>query len=124
MRISTQEFRRLVAQALQGVPEQFQAHLQRLAVDVEQRPDDRTLRSVGLSDERDLLGLYEGVPLTERSVQDPLQLPERVVLYQQNIQRICRTRRQVIRQIRTTVLHEIGHHFGLDEDDLEALGYE
>jgi predicted Zn-dependent protease with MMP-like domain len=50
-------------------------------------------------------------------------MPDRIVIYQNNIQRICRTRRQIVRQIRTTVLHEIGHHFGLEEEDLDELGY-
>ena len=123
MKVSTAEFRRLVTEALDGVPERFRSCLEGLAVDVEPSPDRRTLRSVGLTDPRDLLGLYQGTPLTERSVQDPLRWPERIVIYQDNIQRMCRTRRQIVCQVRATVLHEIGHHLGLDEQELEDLGY-
>jgi len=113
-----------VADALRDVPAEFRPYLENLAVDVEPSPSRRTLHSVGLTDPHGLLGLYEGTPLTERSVEHGLRLPERVVLYQDNIQRVCRDRREVVEQIRTTVLHEIGHHFGLDEDDLEELGYD
>jgi len=76
-----------------------------------------------VDDPRSLLGLYHGTPLTERSVEHMYRFPERIAIYQSNIQRMGRNRRQIVRQIRKTVLHEIGHHFGLDEDDLSELGY-
>ena len=123
MRLSTDEFRLLVERALDTLPEGFLPYLDGLAVDVEPVPDEATLRSVGLDDPRSLLGLYHGTPLTERSVRQAYRWPERIVIYQDNIQRICRTRRQIVRQVRQTVLHEIGHHFGLEEDDLDELGY-
>jgi predicted Zn-dependent protease with MMP-like domain len=61
--------------------------------------------------------------LTKRHVEDPYRYPERIVIYQRNIERICRTREQMVNQIRKTVLHEIGHHFGLSERQLRELGY-
>ncbi len=124
MKLSVAEFRKLVDEALQDVPEGFGPYLSGLAVDVERLADRRTLEAVGLADPYALLGLYEGTPLTERSVTQPVQYPERIVIFQESIQRMCRNRRQIVRQIRKTVLHEIGHHFGLDESDLEELGYE
>jgi len=78
----------------------------------------------GVDDPRDLLGLYHGTPLTERSLEHGVQLPDRIVIYQRNIERMCRSRSQILREVRKTVFHEIGHHFGLDEDDLAELGYE
>ena len=123
MNVSTDEFRALVERALDGLQEQFLPYLEDLAVDVEPMPDEATLRSVGLTDPRSLLGLYHGTPLTRRSVEHTVRWPERIVIYQRNIERACRTRRQIIHQVRKTVLHEIGHHFGLDEQDLEELGY-
>ena len=113
----------LVEQALDGLPEEFLPYLDGLAVDVEPMPDGATLRSVGLTDPRSLLGLYHGVPLTERSVEHTVRWPERIVIYQRNVERLCRTRAQIVRQVRKTVLHEIGHHFGLDEERLRELGY-
>jgi predicted Zn-dependent protease with MMP-like domain len=123
MELSRDDFQELVRQALEQVPESFRSHLENLSVDVEDMPDRTTCESVGLDDPRRLLGLYHGTPLTKRSVEQPFRYPERVVLYQANIQRVCRTRRQIVEQVRRTVLHEIGHHFGLDEDDLDELGY-
>ena len=123
MRLTIEAFRALVDKALDGLPEHFLPYLDGLAVDVEPMPDEATLRSVGLSDPRSLLGLYHGTPLTARSVTHSVGWPERIVIYQRNIERVCRTRRQIVRQVRKTVLHEIGHHFGLDEGDLEGLGY-
>ncbi len=124
MKLTPEEFRMLVDQALDEVPEAFLPYLDGLAIDIEPMPDRPTLRSVGMPNPRALLGLYHGTPLTERSVEHPVRYPDRIVIYQDNIQRLCRTRRQIVRQVRTTVLHEIGHHFGLDEDDLEELGYQ
>jgi len=123
MRVSPREFRTLVVEALAEIPQAFHVYLEGMAVDVEPMPGARDLDDTGLDDARDLLGLYQGRPLTERSVEDPVGLPDRIVIYQGNIQRICRTRRQIVQQIRTTVLHEVGHHFGMDEEMLDELGY-
>ncbi len=123
MRLTTATFRALVEQALHSMPEQFRPYLDRLVVDVEPAPDDATVRSVDLDDRRELLGLYHGTPLTERSIEHSGALPDRIVIYQRNIERLCRTRRDVVQQVRQTVLHEIGHHFGLEEEDLDELGY-
>ena len=70
-----------------------------------------------------LLGYYQGVPLTQKSVSAPFEYPERILIFQANIEACCRTRKEIVQQVRKTVLHEIGHHFGMDEDDLEELGY-
>ena len=123
MKLSTHQFRALVATALDGIPEAFHAYLDGLVVDVEPMPSASDLDEADLDDPRELLGLYHGTPLTQRSVEAPTRMPDRIVIYQNNVQRLCRTRRQVVEQIRRTVLHEIGHHFGLDEEDLDELGY-
>lgn len=123
MRLTPDEFAELAREALEDIPEPFEEYLRDVAVDIEPMPDRRTCRRMGLDDPRSLLGLYHGVPLTGRSVQDSGRLPDHITIYQQNIERLCRTRRQIIRQVRKTVFHEVGHHFGLDEDDLNDLGY-
>ncbi len=71
-----------------------------------------------------LFGLYTGTPLTERGSSYGMVLPDKITLYRGSIEESCRTRPQVQEQIRTTLMHEIGHHFGLSEDDLEEAGYE
>ena len=123
MKLSADEFAELVDEALQDIPEPLLAYMADMIIDIEPLPDRRTCESVGISDPRSLLGLYRGTPLTERSVEHHGRLPDHIAIYQRNIEQLCRTRRQIIRQIRKTVFHEVGHHFGLDEDDLAALGY-
>src|SRR3972149_4345400 len=124
MRLSVEDFVGLVRDALADIPEPFAGYLNEVLVDVEAVPDPEACKEGGVDDPRDLLGLYVGTPLTERGVEHPAQLPDRIILYQRNIERICRSRREIIREIRKTVFHEVGHHFGLDEDDLAELGFE
>lgn len=124
MRVTTARFESLVRQAVETLPEPFQGRLADVAIDVEPQPDSATLRALDLDDPGQLLGLYQGTPLTERTIEHDGRLPDRIVIYQRNVERICRTRHQIIEQVRRTVLHEIGHHFGLDEDALDALGYD
>ncbi|HOA72645.1 MAG TPA: metallopeptidase family protein [Phycisphaerae bacterium] len=123
MRLSDEAFEAVVEDALASIPDGFHRYLQEIVVDVEDMPDDEICEELGV-DPRGLLGLYQGVPLTERSVSAPYQFPERITLYRRNIERMCRTRRQMVEQIRKTVLHEIGHHFGLSEQHLRDLGFE
>lgn len=123
MKLSLDQFQTLVTEALNEIPSSFEPHLAGIVIDIEPMPDRATCRDLGLRDPRLLMGLYHGTPLTERSVQHSGALPDRIILYQRNIERTGRTRREVIHEIRKTVLHEVGHHFGLDEDDLDQLGY-
>ena len=123
MRLSSEDFEAAVAEALAEIPPEFEPHLEHITVDIEPMPDRVTVRHLGLRSRRHLLGLFHGVPLTKQSVTDHARLPSRVTIYRDNIRRVCRTRRQVVQQVRETVLHEIGHHFGLGEADLADLGY-
>jgi predicted Zn-dependent protease with MMP-like domain len=123
MKLDPEQFARLVEQALGEVPAQFEPHLANVVIDIEASPDRETLESDELDDPRELLGLYHGTPLTERGAEAEPMLPDRIVLYRQNILLACESEEEIIQEIRTTVLHEIGHHFGLDEDELDELGY-
>jgi len=124
MKLSPDQFAELVREALADIPAPFAEYMQNVVVDVETLPDKEACAAGGVEDPRDLLGLYEGVPLTERTVEDGPRLPDRIVLYRRNIERMGRSRNGIIREIRTTVFHEVGHHFGLDEDELADLGFE
>lgn len=124
MRLGETAFVSLVAEALQDVPASFARYLDGVLIEVEPEPDRRTCRDTRTDDPRGLLGLYRGRPRTRRSIDDEASLPDRITLYQRNIERMCRTREQIIREVRTTVFHEVGHYFGLEEEDLVALGYE
>ena len=124
IRLTTDEFAELVREALDDIPQALGRHMRDIAVDVEPMPDRRACEAADIDDPRSLLGLYHGTPLTARSVEHATRLPDHITIYQRNIERICRTRAQIIRQVRKTVFHEVGHHFGLDEDDLADLGYQ
>ncbi len=123
MRLGDDAFEAVVEDAIASIPEGFRPYLEDVVVDIEDLPDSHTCREMGIRDRRSLLGLYRGTPLTERNVDAPYRYPERIVIYQRNIERMCRTRAQMVEQIRKTVLHEIGHHFGLSERQLRELGY-
>lgn len=124
MRVSTDEFERLVREAIAEIPESLRSLLDNVVVDVESSPSAEDLAELGIDDPTELLGLYHGTPLTERGVELELQLPDRVTIYQRNIEELCETPKEIVEQIRTTVLHEIGHYFGMDEDDLFDVGYD
>ncbi len=124
MRLDEEAFADIVEEALDSIPDGFRGYLRDIAVDIEDMPDETTCEEMDIRDPRELLGLYHGTPLTERHVDQPYRYPERIVIYQRNIERMCRTRRQMIDQIRKTVLHEVGHHFGLTEKHLHDLGYD
>jgi predicted Zn-dependent protease with MMP-like domain len=121
MRVSHEEFERLVEEALEQLPEEFREALENVAVMVQEEPTDEDLEEVDIDpgdpDRDELLGLYQGVPLTDRD-SFYSALPDRVLVFRGPILRSCETRRQVIREIRETVQHELGHYFGLEEDEL------
>ncbi len=104
-------FERLVEKALATIPEEFRAFMENVVVVIEDEPPD---------DMPDIMGLYEGVPLVERSTGDTL-LPDCITLYQGPITRACSTPAEIEAEVRITVLHEIGHFFGLEESQLEQL---
>ncbi|MEX0885157.1 MAG: metallopeptidase family protein [Phycisphaeraceae bacterium] len=111
------------------LPEQLHQLMEEVPLIVEDEPSAQLLDEMEMEDDADLCGLHWGTPLTERSVQHSGDLPDRMMLFRGPIMRLAsesgRTDRDELEhQIRTTLLHEIGHHFGLDEDDLARLGYE
>lgn len=121
MRLSIREVEDLAGQALDELPEEFAELLDNVAVVVEEEPSDEDLESVGIDpadpDRDELLGLYHGVALPERDTYYSA-LPDRVVIYAGPIRRCCESRRKAIDEIKKTVIHELGHYFGMDEDDM------
>jgi predicted Zn-dependent protease with MMP-like domain len=118
--MNTRTFERYVERALEELPDRFREALTNLEIVVEDFPDPRLLDELGL--EPPLLGLYVGTPLPERSLAD-VDLPDRIVIYRGEILRLGVTGKELVEEIRLTVLHEIGHYFGLDDDTLEEMGY-
>ena len=117
MRVPPEEFEDLVALALDGLPDEFAELLDNVAVVVEDEPTPEDLESVGLHEGDDLLGLYQGVAQAYRDTFYSA-LPDRVVIYRGPLTRACTNRRELIREVRDTVVHELGHHFGLEEEDM------
>ncbi|NJL29359.1 MAG: metallopeptidase family protein [Thermoanaerobaculia bacterium] len=117
MRISMEEFESLVAKALDDLPGEFAELLENVAVTIEDEPDPEDLEALGMEEDEELFGLYQGMPLTERD-SFYQELPDRVVIYRGPIVRACESRREVIREVRDTVVHELGHHFGLSDEEM------
>jgi len=121
-KFTPEEFEQLVAQALDELPEAIQKMLQNVEVVVSDWPTAAEMRSVGLKPGQLLLGLYRGVPLTKRGSRYGMVLPDKITIFQGPIERVCRTREHVIRQVQRTVKHELAHHFGISDDRLRELG--
>lgn len=118
-------FAELVAQALEALPQEFLSRLENVQIDVAEWPSRADLEEAGLppDDRTALLGLYHGVRLTDRT-SSYVAFPDRITLYQKPIELHAGADEERLRQqIRATVIHEIGHYFGLEEDDLEELGW-
>lgn len=105
-----------MAKALDGLPPAFAARLKNVVVMVEDRPSPEVARDLG----GDILGLYHGLSEAEQSPIAPYELPEIIIIYQENIEAGCSTDAEIIEEVRKTVIHEVGHHFGLSDDEMEA----
>src|SRR5688572_23155812 len=117
MLIPPREFKRLVAEALQSLPPRFAELVQNVAVVVEDEPSDDDLDLLD-DDADELLGIYRGVALTRRTHDMLPMLPDQIAIFRGPIMRIARTRHEAVHEIRDTVIHELGHYFGLHDHDM------
>jgi predicted Zn-dependent protease with MMP-like domain len=117
MLIPPREFERLVAEALQSLPPRFAELVQNVAVVVEEEPSDDDLDLLD-DDANELLGIYRGVALTRRTHDMLPMLPDQIAIFRGPIMRIARTRHEAVHEIRDTVIHELGHYFGLHDHDM------
>ena len=122
VRLTRRQFLRLVHQAYEALPDNVTKALQNLEVVVERWPSRDLLDDLGDVRPYQLLGLYIGVPLPDRGSELP-QLPDLIYLFQRPIERRCNTPQEVVEEVRVTLLHEVGHYFGLEEEDLKRQGY-
>jgi predicted Zn-dependent protease with MMP-like domain len=117
--VSPETFDRLVREALADLPGPYAKLAEEISVIVEEEPPADVLRDLELESEDDLLGLYQGVSLADQSFfQSEGQQPPRIALYRGPILRLCRTAEEVRQEIIDTVVHELGHHVGLDDDEM------
>ena len=121
--VSKARFAELVERALAELPPQFAAALEEVPVEIRPASTPADRRRAGVGRDGLLLGLYHGIPRTERSVEHSGTMPDVIYVYQEDVELAVDNERELVEEVRITVLHELGHHFGLDEDDLEALGY-
>ena len=113
------EFRELVVKAVKGLPRFFRKRMENISVVVEDYPSREEVQKTGAT-RFSLLGLYQGVPLKHRSVWQNQSLPDKISIFQANIERAAQTPEEVQKLVREVVMHEIGHYFGLSEDELRA----
>jgi predicted Zn-dependent protease with MMP-like domain len=120
VKMDPREFDELVEQALAKVPRRFRARMRNLALVVESEPSTSQLRNLGGSRGTTLLGLYEGRPLTQRSVSDGFTMPDRITLFQGPHERLARNPDHLREMVEDTVWHEVAHYFGMDELQVRA----
>ncbi len=112
--VSRERFEELVDQALDDIPDELTQLVRNVVVLVEDEPPE---------DEPDLLGLYDGVAMTERDGSYGLELPDRILIFRNPLLDMCESEEELVDEVRITVVHEVAHHFGIDDDRLHELGY-
>ena len=114
MEIDEAGFEELVGEALDGVPPELADLMDNVVVLIEPEPP---------ADDPTLLGLYDGIPLTERDSSYTFREPDRIFVYRGPLTRMCESPAELVEEVRITVVHEIAHHFGIDDEQLHDLGY-
>jgi predicted Zn-dependent protease with MMP-like domain len=123
MNISEEEFQVLMEQAMDSIPKDFKSRMDNIAFIVEQFPSSSDLERLGMNDGRYLLGLYSGIPYTYRNTWYTGTTPDRIILFQKNIESLCRTKEELVEKIREVVVHEIAHYFGMTDDEIRKAGF-
>ena len=122
--METERFEMLVARAVEGLPEEFRERLDNIDIVVADRPTLKQLSKAERKRGETLLGLYEGVPLPERTHGYGFVVPDVITIFQGPVESVCQSDSGIIAEVRRVVLHEIAHHFGISDDRLRQLGIE
>lgn len=117
--LSLPDFERTVEEALEELPPRFRELLENISIVIEQEPRGEDLDEIEGPDENELLGIYRGIPLTERSWNHPPELPDQIAIFRGPIMRVCDSRDEALAEIRDTVIHELGHFFGLGDAEMD-----
>lgn len=123
IRLSEKEFDGIVKKALQRIPGEIRGYLNNIVITVQKRPSKRMREEIELALDEPLLGLFEGVPLIERSVTSPPLYPDIIYLFQEPLEAMCETLEELQEEIEITVVHEVAHYVGMTEERLAELGY-
>ena len=122
--VSDADFAAMVSRAIEALPDRWRRTIDHdVPVQVAPRPPAQMLAELGMEPDELLLGLYEGIPATELA-EEVERVPDRIWLFKENLEDASEDEADLVEQIRITLLHELGHHFGLDEDDLARLGFD
>ena len=119
--MTRERFRQLVSEAIDTIPLRFRRELQNIAIVVEDRPSPELLDEMEIEPPDTLFGLYQGTPLIERRWDHGNVLPDRIAIYQEPIEDVSETEDEVVTEIGETLIHEVGHYFGLSEEDIEEI---
>jgi predicted Zn-dependent protease with MMP-like domain len=119
--MTREDFLKLVDEALVTIPDRFREAMQNIAIVIEDEPSARVLDDVGIEPPDTLLGLYEGTPLTERQWAHGNVLPDKITLFQGPIEDASADEDDVVVAIGETLIHEVGHYFGLSEEEIEEI---
>ena len=122
-KVSKEAFDRMVERAIRRIPEEIRAHLNNMSISVQDRPSKELLEEMGMRPDDLLLGVYEGTPLSERTLFEPPLYPDVIFLFQEDLEEVCETLEEIEREIEITVVHEVAHFLGMDEERLAELGY-
>jgi predicted Zn-dependent protease with MMP-like domain len=124
MKVSEKTFDKLVKQALSRLPDEIRRCLDNLVISVLPRPSRLMRKEMGLAPGDEVLGLFQGVSLIERSIASPPLYPDTIFLFQEPLEKTADTIEELDEQIEITVVHEVAHYIGMDEKRLAELGYE
>jgi predicted Zn-dependent protease with MMP-like domain len=122
-RVSEEEFHQMMDHALGVIPGGFKEKIENLAFISEPYPSESDMERLGTKSKYSLLGLYSGVPYTKRSTWYSSVLPDRIILFQRNIESLCSSKEELMEKIKEVIIHEVAHYFGMDENEVRAAGY-
>ena len=123
MKISDEEFDRIVGRSIDRIPDEIMRHVKNVAIRGEERPSPDLLDEMGMPEDELLLGVYTGEALPDRLLTFPSFYPDTIILFKEPLLEVCRDIEELEEEIEITVVHEIAHYFGISEERLAELGY-
>ena len=120
--MDSERFEQLVIRAIESLPDEFHERLDNIDIVIADMPSPEQMKALDQRRGETLLGLYEGVPLTHRNQGYGMIAPDKITIFQKTIEAACRSDAQIVSEVRRVVLHEIAHHFGIDDERLKELG--
>jgi predicted Zn-dependent protease with MMP-like domain len=123
IKLDETEFDRIVAKAIDNIPHEIRHYLDNIVISVKKRPSRQMMLEMEIPPGEAPLGLFQGVPMIERSATTPPIYPDMIYLFQEPLEEMCETREELEEEIEVTVVHEVAHYIGMTEERLEELGY-